>query len=565
MTKTREHTGEAVAAPQATDTTADIIVGTLIDWGVTHVFGLVGDGINGLLEALRKRQDQIQFVGVRHEEAAAFMACGFAKHTGKLGVCLATTGPGAAHLINGLYDAKFDSMPVLAITGTTFHDLGGLRFMQDLDTKVLMQDVSLFNVEITGPAHAVTVMNRACRAALGHRGVAHITIAKDVQAMPLSADKLSTENHGLRTSGSWLPTTDSAASKQLQVAADILNAGKRVAILVGQGALHARSEVEQLAERLGAPVAKALLGKAVLPDDSPFTTGGIGHLGTQPTQWVMQNCDTLLILGSTMPWIDAYPQPGQARGVQVDLNPDRLGLRYPVEAGLVGDVKATAAALLPLLQHQADRSFLSEAQRRMGDWVALLDRLETSPRTPLPPQTVIRALSDLIDEDAIISLDCGTNTHYSARHLRLRAGQKLTSAGLLATMAPGLPYAIAASFAYPKRQSIAITGDGGFAMLMAELSTATQYKLPVKVVVLKNNSLAEVRFEQMDLGNPEFGCDLYPIDFVAVAKACGADGFRCEKPEEVRPAIAAALRSPRAALVEAVVDADERPEKPEKM
>jgi pyruvate dehydrogenase (quinone) len=502
---------------------------------------------------------------VRHEEAAAFMACGFAKHTGKLGVCLATTGPGAAHLINGLYDAKFDSMPVLAITGTTFHDLGGLRFMQDLDTKVLMQDVSLFNVEITGPAHAVTVMNRACRAALGHRGVAHITIAKDVQAMPLSADKLSTENHGLRTSGSWLPTADSAASKQLQVAADILNAGKRVAILVGQGALHARSEVEQLAERLGAPVAKALLGKAVLPDDSPFTTGGIGHLGTQPTQWVMQNCDTLLILGSTMPWIDAYPQPGQARGVQVDLNPDRLGLRYPVEAGLVGDVKATAAALLPLLQHQADRSFLSEAQRRMGDWVALLDRLETSPRTPLPPQTVIRALSDLIDEDAIISLDCGTNTHYSARHLRLRAGQKLTSAGLLATMAPGLPYAIAASFAYPKRQSIAITGDGGFAMLMAELSTATQYKLPVKVVVLKNNSLAEVRFEQMDLGNPEFGCDLYPIDFVAVAKACGADGFRCEKPEEVRPAIAAALRSPRAALVEAVVDADERPEKPEKM
>jgi pyruvate dehydrogenase (quinone)/pyruvate decarboxylase len=201
----------------------------------------------------------------------------------------------------------------------------------------------------------------------------------------------------------------------------------------------------------------------------------------------------------------------------------------------------------------------------MGDWVALLDRLETSPRTPLPPQTVIRALSDLIDDDAIISLDCGTNTHYSARHLRLRAGQQLTSAGLLATMAPGLPYAISASFAYPNRQSIAITGDGGFAMLMAELSTAAQYKLPVKVVVLKNNSLAEVRFEQMDLGNPEFGCDLYPIDFVAVAKACGADGFRCEKPEEVRPAIAAALRSPRAALVEAVVDADERPEKPEKM
>jgi len=437
--------------------------------------------------------------------------------------------------------------------------------MQGLDTKALMQDVSLFNVEITGPAHALTIVNRACRAALGNRGVAHITIAKDTQAMPLSSDKPSMENHGLRTSDSWVPVLDAPAGEQLKAAAEILNAGKRVAILAGQGALHARSEVEQIADLLGAPVAKALLGKAVLPDDSPFTTGGIGHLGTQPTQWAMQNCDTLLILGSTMPWIDAYPKPGQARGIQVDLNPDRLGLRYPTELGLVGDVKVTLAALLPFLQRKTERSFLSEAQRRMRDWSALLDRMENSPRTPLSPTVVIRALSDLIADDAVISLDCGTNTHFSARHLRLRAGQRLTSPGLLATMAPGLPYAIAAGFAYPNRQSIAIAGDGGFAMLMAELSTAVQYKLPVKVVVLKNNSLAEVRFEQMDLGNPEFGCDLSPIDFVGVAKACGADGFRCEKPDEVRPAIEALLRSSKPALLEAVVDPDERPEKPEKM
>jgi len=358
---------------------------------------------------------------------------------------------------------------------------------------------------------------------------------------------------------------DAPAAAQLKAAADVLNAGKKVAILVGQGALHARDEVEKIADQLGSPVAKALLGKAVLPDDSPFTTGGIGHLGTQPTQWAMQNCDTLLILGSTMPWIDAYPKPGQARGVQVDVNADRLGLRYPTEVGLVGDVKATLAGLLPLLQRKSDRSFLTEAQTRMRDWNALLDRMEHVTKTPLAPQTVIRALSDLLADDAIISLDCGTNTHYSARHLRLRAGQRLTSPGLLATMAPGLPYAIAASFAYPGRQSVAIAGDGGFAMLMAELSTAVQHKLPVKVVVLKNNSLAEVRFEQMDLGNPEFGCDLSPIDFAAVAKACGADGFRCEKPDEVRPALEAMLRSPRAALLEAVVDPNDRPEKPEKM
>jgi pyruvate dehydrogenase (quinone)/pyruvate decarboxylase len=302
-----------------------------------------------------------------------------------------------------------------------------------------------------------------------------------------------------------------------------------------------------------------------LPDDSPFTTGGIGHLGTQPSAWAMHHCDTVLILGSTMPWIDSYPKPGQARGVQVDRNPDRIGLRYPVEIGLVGDVKATLTALLPLLQQKADRRFLTEAQSRMRDWNALLDRITSSHRVPLRPQVVVKAVSDLMASNAVVSLDCGANTHFAARHLRLRADQRLTSPGLLATMAPGLPFAIAAQLAYPDRQSIAIVGDGGFAMLMAELSTAVHYRLPVKVILLKNNSLSEVRFEQEDLGYPPFGCDLPPIDFVAFAKSCGADAFRCTKPEEVRPSIAAALRSPQAALVEAVVDPEEKPAKPEEL
>jgi pyruvate dehydrogenase (quinone)/pyruvate decarboxylase len=558
-------TPQPILSPSPEMNTSDILVETLIAWGAPFVFGIVGDGINPIIEALRKRQDRIRYIGVRHEEAGAFMASGIAKHTGKLGVCLGTTGPGAVHLMNGLYDAQFDGAPVIAITGLTFHDLIGTRFQQGLDTIPLMQQVALYNVEVTSPGHALVVANRACRAALGERGVAHLTIAKDVQNMKLAADTPSMENHGVRTSTSWSPVSAAPRAEDLRAAADLLNSGRKVAILAGQGALAARTEVENVAERLAAPVARALLGRAVLPDDSPFSTGGIGHLGTEPSEWAMHNCDALLILGSTMPWIDSYPKPGQARAVQVDLKADRIGLRYPVEIGLVGDVKATLAALNPMLTRKNDRSFLAAAQGRMQDWNALLDRVEATARTPLRPQMVIRALSDALSDDAVISLDCGANTHFSARHLRLRAGQRLTGTGMMASMGPGLSFAIAGKLAYPERQSVAIVGDGGFAQLMAELTTAVQQKLAVKILLLKNNSLAEVKFEQRDLGNPEFGCALSPIDFVAFAKACGADGFRCTQPDEVRPAIAAMLASPVAALLEAVVDANEPPLKPDQL
>lgn len=279
----------------------------------------------------------------------------------------------------------------------------------------------------------------------------------------------------------------------------------------------------------------------------------------------MKNCDTVLIIGSTMPWFEFYPQPGQARGMQIDMKPDRIGLRYPVEIGLVGDAKATLAALIPLLQRQPNRSFLEEAQSRTADWNWLLAEVELTPRTPLRPQMVIKAVSDLISDDAVISLDCGANTHFAARNLMLRPNQRLTGTGMMASMAPGLPFAIAGQLAYPDRQSVAIVGDGGFAMLMAEMTTAVQHNLPVKIIILKNNSLAEVKFEQMELGNPSFGCDLSPIDFVGFAHACGADGYRCEEPQEIRPAIEAALRSPRPAVVEAIVDPDEKPANPDEL
>lgn len=552
-------------APAGQANTADIIIETLIAWQVPFVFGLVGDGINSFIEALRKRQDRIRFVGVRHEESAAFMATAYAKYTGRLGVCLATTGPGAIHLMNGLYDAHLDGAPVLALTGTTFHDLIGTRFQQGVDTVRLMSDVALYNTMVTSPGHALIVADLACRAALGNRGVAHLTVPKDVQMMRLDQDRPSAENHGARTSSSWLPEAAAPPMDQLRRAADLLNNGRKVAILAGQGALGARAELQQVADRLAAPVAKALLGKAVLPDDSPYTTGGIGHLGTMPSHQAMRECDTLLILGSTMPWIDSYPKPGQAQAVQVDRNPARIGLRYPVQIGLVGDAKATLQGLLPLLQPKSDRSFLRLAQARMRDWNDLLSRIAATERAPLRPQMVIRQLSELLAPNAIVSLDTGANTHFSARFIQIKADQMISVSGMLASMAPGLPYAIAAQLAFPDRQSVAVVGDGGFAMLMAELTTAVRLNLPVKVVLLKNNTLAEVQFEQKDLGNPPFGCEIGPIDFVQFARACGADGFRCAAPNDIRPALEAALRSPKAALVEAVVDGNEPPQKPDKL
>jgi pyruvate dehydrogenase (quinone)/pyruvate decarboxylase len=559
-----EHTESRTEPFVPESNTADILVETLIRWDVQCVFGIVGDGINSIIEALRKRRDTIRFIAVRHEEAAAFMASGYAKHTGKLGVCVATTGPGAVHLLNGLYDAKMDSVPVLAITGSTFHDLAGTHFMQAVDTQALMRDVAIYNIAVTGPIHAGIVGNLACRSALGRRGVAHLTVAKDTQAMKLGVDKPSLENHGLQTLRGWESSHSVPADARLREAAAIINQGKKVTILVGQGALGARAEVTQLAAKINAPVAKALLGKGVLADDSPYTTGGIGHLGTVPSEYIMHSCDTLIILGSTMPWVDSYPKPGQARAVQIDLKPEHLGIRYPVEVGLVSDVKSTVAALLPMLDAKND-AFLRDAQSRVREWHALLDRVCATARSPLRPQMVMRALSEQLADDAVISLDCGANTHFAARIIQLRENQKLTGTGMLATMAPGLPFAIAAQLAFPGRQSVAVVGDGGFTQLMGELVTAVKYRLPVKIIILKNNSLAEVLFEQQELGNPNYGCDLAPIDFVAFAKACGADGFRCSSPGEVKAAIQATLRSAKAAVLEVSVDPNEKPSLPSEL
>src|SRR5438046_8344818 len=331
-------------------TAADILVQTLLDWEVEVVFGLPGDGINGIMEALRTRQEKIRFIQVRHEESAACMACGYAKYTGKLGVCLATSGPGGIHLLNGLYDAKLDHQPVLAITGLQFHDLIGTRTQQDVALDKLFMDVAVYNERVMGATHVENVVDLACRTALAFRGVAHITIPVDFQEHELKDRTRSKRNVPHHSSDIYAPLPQIPRQSDLQRAADILNDGKKVVILAGQGALHAGHELEQAAEALAAPIVKALLGKACVPDDSPYTTGGIGLLGTRPSQEAIESCDTLFVVGSSFPYIEFLPKPGQARGVQLDLDPTRIGLRYPVEVGLVGDCKATLEALMPPLQ-----------------------------------------------------------------------------------------------------------------------------------------------------------------------------------------------------------------------
>jgi pyruvate dehydrogenase (quinone) len=541
-------------------TAADVLVQALIDWGVEVIFGLPGDGINGIMESLRTHQDKIRFIQVRHEESAAFMACGYAKYTGRLGVCLATSGPGGIHLLNGLYDAKLDTQPVLAITGLQFHDLIGTYTQQDVALDKLFMDVAVFNERIMGPTHVENITDLACRTALAYHGVAHITFPVDLQEKEVKERQRSKRNISHHTSDVYAKSARLPSRVDLERAAEILNQGKKVAILAGRGALNATDELEQTAELLAAPIIKPLLGKAAVPDDSPYTTGGIGLLGTRPSQEALEDCDTLLMVGTSFPYLEFMPKPGQARGVQIELDPKRIGLRYPVEVGLVGDSCNTLRELIPMLNRKEDRSFLRAAQAGMKDWWELMEKRGTRPDKPMKPQVVAWELGKRLRNDAIVSSDSGTITTWWARQIIARRGQMYSLSGNLATMAPGLPYTIAAQIAYPNRQCVAFVGDGGFSMLMADFVTAVKYKLPIKVVIIKNGTLGQIKWEQMVfLGNPEYGVDLHPIDFAAFAHACGGVGFTVEDPAQCGHAIDEFLNAPGPAVLQAVVDPYEPP------
>jgi pyruvate dehydrogenase (quinone) len=541
------------------DTVSDLIVERLIDWGIDTIFGLPGDGVDGFFEALRTHQDRLRFVQVRHEEAAAFAAVGYAKYTGRIGVCVATSGPGGIHLLNGLYDAKCDLQPVLAITGHTFHDLIGMSYQQDVDLDKLFMDVAVFNERVMGASHAENVVDMAIRAAYGRRGPAHITIPKDMQEWKVTDEHRSKANVARHSADLSAPLTVLPAGTLLKQAAEVINKGSKVTIFVGRGALHARDEVTQLAERVGGPVVKALLGKGVLPDRSPYTTGGLGLLGTAPSVDAMNECDTLLMIGTSFPYMEFLPKPGQAQCVQIELDPTRVGLRHPVDVALTGDSKTVLQALLPLLKKK-DHKFLKKAQERMQDWNELMTESGTRMDMPMKPQVVTHTLNKLLADDAVVSSDSGTIATWTARYIEIRDKMQYSLSGMLATMANGLPYSIGAAIAYPQRQVVCVVGDGGLSMLIAEIATLVKYNLRVCVIVIKNNVLGQIKWEQMILeGNPEFGVELHPIDFDKVAEACGARAFTLERPEDAEQVLRQALSHQGPTVVQAVVDPNEPP------
>ncbi len=550
---------------------ADIMVEALIDWKVDTIFGLPGDGINGFMEALRTRQDRIRFVLVRHEESAAFMACAYSKYTGKLGACVGTSGPGAIHLLNGLYDAKADNTPVIAITGTTYSDMMGSDYQQDVNLLQLFSDVTVYNNMIIATEQAEMVVDIACRAALTRRGVSHLTIPIDIQERKLEG-KYSKHKIAGHTSDAFTSITSLPDRKLIQQAAEIINSGNKVVILVGQGALNAGDEVSEVATKIDAPVAKALLGKAVIPDNHPNSVGGIGLLGTEPTVDAMNEADTLLMIGTSFPYIDYLPKPGQARGIQIDIKPEKIGLRYPVEVGLVGDSKRILLALLPLLSNKEkeegkSQGFLKSKQQAMKKWNDVLHQQSNSNTKnkdrPIKPQFIASAVSEELNDNAIVSVDSGTNTIWAARYIQMRKGMKFSVSGTLASMGCGLPYALAAQIAYPERQCVAFVGDGGFTMLMGEFATAVQYDLPIKVIILKNNILGMIRWEQMAfLGNPEFGVEFSPIDFAKFAEVCGGKGYSIKEYSEVESTMKIAMKERKPTIVEAYVDPFEPPVPP---
>ncbi|MGH8932153.1 MAG: thiamine pyrophosphate-dependent enzyme [Egibacteraceae bacterium] len=540
---------------------SELLVERLADWGVEVVFGLPGDGINGIMEGFRRHQDRIRFVLVHHEEAAAFMATAYAKLTGRLGVCLATSGPGGIHLLNGLYDAKLDHAPVLAITGMQSPSLLGTGYQQEVHLDRLYADVAEYNAMVHVPGHIPTLVDKAVRTARSRRTVSHITFPVDIQEAPADADpwSIGAPARTPETAPTFVTAPGVPRAADLQRAGEVLNEGTKIVMLVGAGALGAREEVLRVAECLASPIVKTLPGKAVVPDDHPLTTGGIGLLGTSASQDVMGDADTLFMVGTNFPFTDHLPKAG-IRSVQIEADATRAGDRIPTDVPLVGDAKETLRALMPLLAAKTERSFLERAQSTMVDWRERVVSLERADREPVQPQFLMRTIDRLASDDAILSTDSGTCATWVARHYDIRGDRQFLLSGNLASMAPGLPYAIAAQVAYPGRQCIAFVGDGGFAMLMAEFLTAARYELPIKVFIVNNGLLGQILWEQMVLGFPEFGVRWERrARFAPWAQACGGMGIAVDSPGDVLRAVAEALAFPGPALVDVAVNPDEPP------
>jgi pyruvate dehydrogenase (quinone) len=546
-------------------TVADRLVSRLVEWGVDRIYGYPGDGINGVIGALRTAQKDTggpEFVLTRHEEMAAFMACAHAKFTGELGVCLATSGPGAIHLLNGLYDAKMDHAPVLAIVGQQARSALGGSYTQEVDLLALFGDVASEYCEMAlVPAQFPNLVDRAVRIALAERTVTCLILPNDVQNLHWEPPP---HEHGAVPGGLGRALVRPVPPEaELARAAAVLNEGRRVAILVGQGARGAAAEVEETANVLGAGIAKALLGKDVLPDDLPFVTGAIGLLGTRPSYEMMIGCDTLLVVGSSFPYSEFLPEPGRARGVQIDIDPRLIGIRYPMEVNLVGDAQATLAQLLPLLARQTDSPWREDIEESVREWWQVVEARALTDADPVNPQRVFWELSPRLPDACILTCDSGSAANWFARDVKIRSGMRASLSGTLASMGSAVPYAVAAKFAHPHRPVIALAGDGAMQMNgINELITISQYWKQwddprLVVLVLNNHDLNQVTWEQRAFeGDPKFESSQVIVDFpyARYAESLGLSGVRVDTPGDVGPAWDAALAANRPCVLEAVTD-----------
>jgi pyruvate dehydrogenase (quinone) len=543
---------------------SDFVLQRLGDWGIRRIFGFPGDGINGLMGALRRAQPKFDFIQVAHEELAALMACAHAKFTGEIGVCAATAGPGAIHLLNGLYDAKLDHQPVLAIVGQ--EALGGLggSEQQEIDIRALYEGVASYVELVTRPEQVRHVIDRALRIAESEHCVTCIILPNDLQREPAASS--SPHEHGMMHSSRGfsrprlMPHPDA-----LRKAADVLNAGERVAMIVGIGAKDAADQVIRAAALLNAGVAKSLLGKPVLPDDLPFVTGSVGWLGTAASNQMMRECDTLFMIGTAMPYTEYLPQEGQARGVQIDRSARDLGLRYPMEVSLVGDSAETLDALLPLLRQKKDRTWRMHIEQSVSDWWNTVDQHAHTGADPMNPQLALWELSQRLPDNAIITGDCGSAAVWIARFVRMRAGMQFSLSGLLATMGSGMPYALAAKLAHPQHAVIAVVGDGAMQMngINSLLDVSKYWRRwsdpRFVVLVLNNRDLNYVTWEQRVMeGDPKFEAsqDIPDFHFADYAKLLGLDGVRVDRPDQIGGAWDAAFRADRPFVIDAMVDAN---------
>jgi pyruvate dehydrogenase (quinone) len=548
---------------------SDFLVRRLFEWGVRRVFGYPGDGINGVVGALARARRKIDFVQVRHEEMAAFMACGHAKYARELGVCLATSGPGAIHTLNGLYDAKVDRQPVLAILGHTVRTAHGASYQQEVDLPALFKDVAGYVQMVTAPSQLRHVVDRAIRTALDRRCPVCIILPADVQEL---RDEPPPRKHGSTHSGigvgesvALAPARAVPSDEDLERAAAVLNAGERVAMLVGAGALEASQEVLEVSEILGAGVAKALLGKGALPDDLPHVTGGIGLLGTAPTYDMMMACDTLLMVGSGFPYAEFLPAEGQARGVQIDIDGGMLGLRYPMEVNLLGDSALTLRKLIPLLRPKEAGRWRRRVEKSVASWWQTLATRAHRKADPLNPQRVFHELSPRLPQDALLACDTGSAVFWYSRHLKMGAGMRAAHSGSLASMGAALPYAIAGKFAFPERPVLALVGDGAMQMNgLNELITVAKYWRQwadprFVVLVLNNRDLNMVTWEQRIMqGEPKFpgSQDLPDFPYATYAQMLGLRGLTVDEPQAVAPAWDEVLAAECPVVLEAIVDAN---------